>query len=447
MVRLATFLLLLIPASAYGAAGGGSSGFGGGGGGGGGGFSGGGSSGGSSGFGGSGSGGASGPWWVFPLVIVGILIFVFGASFVAAMKYRARKRARIAKVRHHAAEAAEDDAAFDHAHVTDTASKLFVECQQAWDARDEAKLQHLVSPEIWKEWKLRLDDFASKGWHNRVHVTAEPKVEYVGLINRTEDHEDRVVVLIDAVLDDWVEDKNGHAIMKSGETDRSTSLSEFWTLAKREDDSWYVHSTEQQAEGAHHLESQIIARPDADEEKLRGDSVMELAASDKPLEGFKTADLIDFDFDGDARAQALDLSLADPRFGPDVLETAVRRAVAAWSEAVDGEDAPLEALASAEAVTELLYPGDPGHSRRLVVRGPRVDQVRIAAIDGKAEPAEMAVDVTVTGRRYIQDRATAAVLGGSQSDETTFSERWTLSLSGPDTNPWQLAAARAPAAQ
>ncbi|MBA2505152.1 MAG: TIM44-like domain-containing protein [Thermoleophilaceae bacterium] len=446
MTRFAALLLLLIPASAYGAAGGGSSGFGGGGGGGGGGFSGGGGSSGG-GFGGSGSGGTSGPWWVFPLIIGAIVIFVFGAGFVASMKYRARKRARVATVRHHAAEAAEDDAAFDHAHVSDTASQLFEECQVAWDARDHEKLQHLVSPEIWKEWKLRLDDFASKGWHNRVKVTSDPQVEYVGLINRTADREDRAVVRIEATLDDWVVDRNGHALMKSGDTDRSTTLCEYWTLAKREDGSWYVHSTEQQAEGDHHLEGEIVARPDADEQKLRGDSVMELAASDKPLEGFKTADLIDFDFDGDARAQALDLSLADPRFGPDVLETAVRRAVAAWSEAVDGEDAPLEALASAAAVTELLYPGDDSHARRLVVRGPRVDQVRIAAIDGNADPAEMAVDVTVTGRRYIQDRATAAVLAGSQDSETTFTERWTLSLSGPDANPWQLAAARAPAAQ
>ena len=54
--------------------------------------------------------------------------------------------------------------------------------------------------------------------------------------------------------------------------------------------------------------------------------------------GFTTADLAEVDFSGDARARALDLSLADARFAPDVLEAAARRAVAAWAEAVDGDD-------------------------------------------------------------------------------------------------------------
>ena len=75
-------------------------------------------------------------------------------------------------------------------------------------------------------------------------------------------------------------------------------------------------------------------------------------------EGFTTADLAQLDFDGDARAHALDLSLADARFAPDVLEAAARRAVEAWAEAVDGDDAALERVASPEAVAGLLYGGD-----------------------------------------------------------------------------------------
>src|SRR5215207_8148355 len=60
------------------------------------------------------------------------------------------------------------------------------------------------------------------------------------------------------------------------------------------------------------------------------------------------------------------------RFGPDVLEAAARRAVEAWAEAVDGKDAPLERLASREAVDELLYAGDSSRETRLVLRGPGV---------------------------------------------------------------------------
>ena len=34
------------------------------------------------------------------------------------------------------------------------------------------------------EWSRRLDDFAAKGWHNRVEVLGEPEIQYVGLVNR-----------------------------------------------------------------------------------------------------------------------------------------------------------------------------------------------------------------------------------------------------------------------
>ena len=95
----------------------------------------------------------------------------------------------------------------------------------------------------------------------------------------------------------------------------------------------------------------------------------ELAVADALPEGFTTADLAEVDFAGDARARALDLSVADGRFAPDVLEAAARRAVEAWAEAVDGDDAALEAVASPEAVGELLYGGDA--TQEDAARGPR----------------------------------------------------------------------------
>lgn len=49
--------------------------------------------------------------------------------------------------------------------------------------------------------------------------------------------------------------------------------------------------------------------------------------------------MADLEFVGESRAAGLDLSVADGRFAPDVVEVAVRRAVAGWAEAVDGDDA------------------------------------------------------------------------------------------------------------
>src|SRR3954452_11814888 len=129
-------------------------------------------------------------------------------------------------------------------------------------------------------------------------------------------------------------------------------------------------------EGAHHIDAEIVASPWEDS-RIRDEALVEGAVADKVVDGYKISEIADLDFDGDARAQALDLSLADARFGPDILETAARRAVGGWTEAVDGEDDELLAVATPEALRDLLYPG--GNERhRLVVRGPKIERVRIA---------------------------------------------------------------------
>ena len=133
----------------------------------------------------------------------------------------------------------------------------------------------------------------------------------------------------------------------------------------------------------------------------------------------------------------MDLALADPRCAPDVLEVAARRAVAAWAEAVDGDDAALNAIAAPEAVRVLLYP--PGSTgARVVVRGPKLLRLAIVALHVESDPPRMVVEAELRGRRYVEDRDTAAVLAGDKDGETTFTERWTFALDGPPESPWRL---------
>jgi predicted lipid-binding transport protein (Tim44 family) len=307
----------------------------------------------------------------------------------------------------------------------------------AWDARDREGLARLVGPDLLVEWKRRLDDFDQKGWHNRVEVLGDPRVLYVGITNREEDAEDRAVVRIEAKLRAYVLDRAGNKVMRSGEKDELVTLVEYWTLA-RSNGAWMVHSIEQRAEGDHQLDEQLVASPWSDEQRLEDESLTELAVADGLPQGFTTADLAQVDFEGDARAHALDLSLADARFAPDVLEAAARRAVEAWAEAVDGNDAALERAASADAVGGLLYGGDATRQTRLVVRGPRVKRIRIAAVQVDELPATMIVDLELGGRRYVEDRDTAAVVSGSKDSAITFTERWTLALDGPGEAPWRV---------
>ncbi len=151
-------------------------------------------------------------------------------------------------------------------------------------------------------------------------------------------------------------------------------------------------------------------------------------------------EIADVDFDGDARTAALDMASIDGRFAPDVLEAAARRALAGWTEAVDGDDAALEAIAAPGVADEMLYPGDPSQRHRLVVRGLELRRLSIAALDAAADPPSMIVEAEIAGRRYTEDRDTTTVLSGSKDRQSVFTERWRLELDGRDDTPWRIAA-------
>lgn len=409
------------------AAGGGSSGFGGGGGG----FGGGGGGGGAY---GGGSGGGS------PLVFLAVvLVFLLFVLYTGLKVRRARKRreARRRRVELASAEAADDDAQLAADAVVNTARRLFQAAQAAWDARDDARLQQLLSPDLLVEWRRRLADFEARGWHNRVEVLGVQSVEYLGLVNREGAEDDRVTCRISARLRDYVETESGVRINRAGASSDVVTLTEYWTFGRR-DGGWIVASIESDAEGAHVIEQEIVATPWQDEQRMRDAALVEVAVADKLPAGVATAAVADLDYAGDAHAAALDLSLADGRWAPDVLEAAARRAVAAWAEAVDGADRDLLDVATPEAADALLHPGDASKKSRLVIRAPRVQRLQIAALDPAATPPTMTIELQVRGRRYVEDRDDASVLSGSKQRETTSTERWMLALSGPDERPWQV---------
>jgi predicted lipid-binding transport protein (Tim44 family) len=416
-------LLLAFPAEVLARAGGGSSGYGGGGGGGGG-----------SGY--HGTGGSGDLSWPELLGIVFLAALFFG--FSALMTWRAvrRRKQRVARTVTASAEAAEDDAWFAADAIQAEGAKLFCDAQAAWDARDRARLHELIGPDLLVEWERRLDDFDSKGWHNHVEVRGGPEVEYVGLVNREDDDADRVCVRVSGSLFDVVETQNGQRVQRKDAGTDVSSFSEFWTLA-RHGDHWMVVSIEQEAEGQHNLEDPLVPTPWSDDQLLHDEARVEQAEAGAA--NGNVATLYSVEFADDARKAALDLSVVDDRYSPDVLEVAARRAINAWAEAVDGDDAALEAIAEPAAIHEMLYGNDASEKTRVVVRGPLLEQVRIVGLDSAATPPSFTVEARVRGRRYVEDRDTVAVVAGDPDNETTFTERWRLALSDVNGMPWRVA--------
>jgi predicted lipid-binding transport protein (Tim44 family) len=235
-------------------------------------------------------------------------------------------------------------------------------------------------------------------------------------------------------------DREGAKVFHDGNTTGETSLREYWTLGKR-DGRWTLLSIEQDEEGEHQLGSVLEADP-LEDTRLTDQARVQAAVEDALPEGVRASE-VDDDDARDATARARDLAVADARFDPDIIESTVRRGVAAWAQAVDGDDAAFAHLAQPRLLQELLYPpGDGGRTLRLVVRAPVVRAVTLLALDSDAEPPTATVRMELEGVRYVEDRDTLDLVAGSKDRASRFDGVWTLALDGPDDAPWRISAVR-----
>jgi predicted lipid-binding transport protein (Tim44 family) len=461
------FLMVWLAGAAHALAGGGVGGFGGGGGGGG-------FGGGGGGFGGGGGGGEEGSVWgiLTPrgvLFLVLILLYLLKGAlrgrrsrreaeqrqpFSLRLVFRAlykvllwpvdifiewrRLGPRRRRVRLAAAEASELDPRFDPEIVRADAERLFCAVQSAWSADDRAALGRLVALNLMVEWEQRLKGFALHGWSNEVELKGNVHVDYVGLSNPAQERGKHVVVRVSARVRDVVIDRRGRTVHRRHSISDTHHICEYWTLGIC-DEGWMLLSIEQHHEGLHQLHEPIVPSPWSDARTLRREATLEQAAS-AHIDNAQIHEVAGADLAQDARAAALDLSLVDDRFAPRVLSSEVQYAVSMWAQAIDGEDTPLRAVASPSALAELLYPGDPSRQHRLVVRGPRVREVRIVELHAHDTPPAMLVELRVSGHRYIEDRTTTIIVQGDRSIQTSFTMRWRLELTDEDTHPWRIAA-------
>jgi len=379
------------------------------------------------------------------VVIAGAAI---GAAYASAMRLPRLGAARRLIVRSRrvelaAEEATFDDPAFDPTTVKAAVAELHGQIAAAWSADDRRRLAELLSPELLGEWTRRLDELRRRGCSNPLRRRGRLHIRYVGLMNRTGQRDDLVVVHLRARMDDAIYDRRGRIVFRDPDDSGRHTHCEFWTLGRR-DGRWVLLSVETEQEGVHQLSDPIVPAPWADD-RLHDLSVIERGAT-TALSPATLADIAPVEYTGDLRTAALDLAGFDGRFDPDVLDAAARRAVVAWAEAIDGNHKPLLALSGARTADELLYPeGD--KRRRLVIRGPHLERLQIVDLQPRATPASMTVEATITARRYLEQRATGAVTAGSRNHNSTFTCTWVLELTGNAENPWPIAGIVTPSAR
>ena len=288
---------------------------------------------------------------------------------------------------------------------------------------------------------LRLDDFDRKGWHNVCELRSGPEVQYMGLVNREDDADDRVVVRVTAVLRDVVVDSSGRVLKRNEEDDETTTLAEYWTLG-RAGERWLLLSIEQDAEGAHHLDAPIVASPWSDEARLHDVAVTELAVADAVPDAV-VGELVDVDYAGDARVYRRWTSPSSTGASP---PPCWRRRRGGRSRRGPRPSTARTPRSSAPPPprprTRCCIRAAPTPASWCAVRGCRPCGSR--SWTPTRSRRRWSSRPSCGGRRYLEDRDTAAVLEGSKERETAFTERWTLALAEDDpATPWRIVATAA----
>jgi hypothetical protein len=126
-------------------------------------------------------------------------------------------------------------------------------------------------------------------------------------------------------------------------------------------------------------------------------------------------------------------------FGPDMAANVARRAIAAWAAAVNGDDAPLAAMADGDAAHWLL---NPVRKAWAIAPGPVVTGMTIWAVKLAPDPAELNVSWQFTGRQRPVEPTPEpglALPSGWSDEEQVFVGMITLAFTGPHAWPWRLA--------
>jgi hypothetical protein len=330
---------------------------------------------------------------------------------------RARRRSRAVELL--SMEAALEDDAFDPDRVREAVRSLLAlpttrrredEPGHDWAATDRRLI---------KRWRAQHRIGAAAG------LVGDPRIDLLQIVNRAGEAEDRVVVRLRAQFRDPARHRPGSV---------GRLVDDRWTLAKADGD-WHLMELDNSPLADALLASPVVATDWADDDRLREQSLTELADQDPAID----EDLIT---DGDgARRQLLDLAVVDAHFTPELLQVALEQLIEAWEQATNGIEDPLSLRASALACEQLLHVRSGGEPLDIVLRDARLDHWRPMRVAATA----VEVQVSVGCVRYVIDAATRRHRYGSRDQRHDIVLEWTLGRTPSGTLPWQLTHSTDPA--
>jgi hypothetical protein len=368
-------------------------------------------------------------------VAVGVVLFGgVGACWVATLRSAARHERAILKEHAHATrahfaavEAAEDDPSFSPEAIERSVAEVVALADGAWRAGTFEALDGRPDAGLVRAW--------ARSWQSRLgtglEAVGQPSIDLLSVVNRDDEEEDRVVARVRQRI---------HCTHPGVGTlgVHHAHADERWTFG-RSGSRWALLSVGGDPLAGPLLTAPLIPTPSSDTERLREESLAELASAQKLGRDVDLSQLVGAD---EPPAFALlDLSVVDSRFEPPLIAAELAHLLEAWEGAVVGSEAPFEELASAQARTALLRPGP---DARLFVRDAVLKSWEATRLDLSRDPPAIEVTLDVEAVRYVVGNNGRRVAGNA-TDARPMALTWVLELTNSTRAPWRLATSNTPA--
>jgi hypothetical protein len=368
-------------------------------------------------------------------VAVGVVLFGgLGAVWLSGIRGVARheravmkEHARATRAHLAAVEAAEDDPSFSPEAIEQTVVEIVALADGLWRAGVFGALEGRPDARLVRAW--------ARSWQARLgtglEVVGKPSIDLLSVVNRDDGDENRVVARVRL----RIHCRNPR--VGSIGTHRAHA-DERWTFG-RAGTGWALLSVGGDPLAGPLLTAPLVPTPSSDTERLREESLAELASAQKVGDDVALSDLVGAD---EPPAFALlDLSVVDSRFGTPLIASELAHLLEAWEGALMGSEAPLEELASPQARAALLLPSI---GTRLVMRDAVLKSWEATRLDLSLDPPSIEVALDIEAVRYVV-RDNGGHVAGNRTDAREMSLRWVLELTDSTKAPWRLATSNNPA--
>jgi hypothetical protein len=372
---------------------------------------------------------------VSPLSVVEVVVAVgvlgpIAAVWIAGIRSGARheravlkEHARAYRAHYAAVEAAEDNPSFSPDAIEQSVTQVVALADSLWHSGKFDSLGGRPDASLIRAWARSRQSWLGSG----LEAKGKPSIDLLRVVNRDDEAEDRVVVRVRLRVQ-----------CKLPRQGRNMHLDERWTLG-RSGSRWVLLSIGGDPLAGPVLSAPLVPNRSSDTERMREESLAELANAQKVGDDVALSDLVGAD--EPPGFALLDLSVRDSRFLPALIAAELAHLLEAWEEAVFGLGAPLEELASAEARSALLRPR-PGE--RLVIRDAVLKSWKPTRLDLSRRPPVIEVALDVEAVRYVvTDKGRHCA--GNETDVRRMALAWTLELVDSAQAPWHLAVSNSPA--